>query len=209
MGNALNMRLQNHYDSYSNWVSLNPLLLPGEAIFGYIDRTNGDGVVSRDILIKVGDGTHRFNELKTISALSADVNSYAKLSSTEFATAIENFITNSEYIAELKSTVENNDLSAGDGISISDGSVSVKYTASSVKNLLKLMVDSNGNLKINDTTLNTNLSNINTSLAGLQSSISANAADIAALKTTNKTVSTDNITQGTKTLILRCGNSVI
>ena len=80
---TLNTRIKLRYDLYTNWSTNNPVLLEGEVAFAYIPTgesskvTIGEGVVNGttppQVLIKVGDGTHTYNELKYVSALAADV----------------------------------------------------------------------------------------------------------------------------------------
>lgn len=88
----LNTRIALKYDSYANWHQYNPILLKGEiAIAELPDSENKPGVGepnaagstpaiqnAPNILIKVGDGTNHYNDLKFVSALAADVYSWAK-----------------------------------------------------------------------------------------------------------------------------------
>lgn len=84
----LNTRIKLRYDLYSNWSTNNPKLLPGEVALAYVPTgTNnsvsvGEGAVNGttppQVLIKVGDGEHRYNDLKYVSALAADVLSVCK-----------------------------------------------------------------------------------------------------------------------------------
>ena len=88
----LNTRIALKYDSYQNWQTHNPILLKGEIAIAELpvsENKPGVGVPNADgstpaiqnapnILIKVGDGTNHYNDLKFVSALAADVYSWAK-----------------------------------------------------------------------------------------------------------------------------------
>lgn len=88
----LNTRIALKYDSYENWQEYNPILLKGEIAIAELpvsENKPGVGVPNADgstpaiqnapnILIKVGDGTNHYNDLKFVSALAADVYSWAK-----------------------------------------------------------------------------------------------------------------------------------
>ena len=88
----LNTRIALKYDSYENWTHHNPILLKGEIAIAElpvdanksgVDEPNAAGSTpaiqnAPNILIKVGDGTNHYNDLKFVSALAADVYSWAK-----------------------------------------------------------------------------------------------------------------------------------
>lgn len=88
----LNTRIALKYDSYQNWQTHNPVLLKGEIAIAELPvNGNKPGVGepnavgstpaiqnAPNILIKVGDGTNHYNDLKFVSALAADVYSWAK-----------------------------------------------------------------------------------------------------------------------------------
>lgn len=88
----LNTRIALKYDTYGNWQEHNPILLKGEIAIAELPiNGNKDGVGvpnangstpaiqnAPNILIKVGDGTNHYNDLKFVSALAADVYSWAK-----------------------------------------------------------------------------------------------------------------------------------
>ena len=88
----LNTRIALKYDSYENWTHHNPILLKGEIAIAELPvDANKSGVGepnaagstpaiqnAPNILIKVGDGTNHYNDLKFVSALAADVYSWAK-----------------------------------------------------------------------------------------------------------------------------------
>lgn len=75
----LNTRIQLKYDSLQNWATANTLLKQGEVAFAYLPP-KGNGVApdatSDAVLMKVGPGN--FNDLPFVSALAADVYSWAK-----------------------------------------------------------------------------------------------------------------------------------
>ena len=88
----LNTRIALKYDSYANWQEHNPILLKGEIAIAElpvngnkpgVGEPNAAGSTpaiqnAPNILIKVGDGTNHYNDLKFVSALAADVYSWAK-----------------------------------------------------------------------------------------------------------------------------------
>lgn len=88
----LNTRIALKYDSYENWQTHNPILLKGEIAIAELPVSENKPGVGEpnaagstpaiqnapNILIKVGDGTNHYNDLKFVSALAADVYSWAK-----------------------------------------------------------------------------------------------------------------------------------
>lgn len=88
----LNTRIALKYDSYANWQEHNPILLKGEIAIAELPVSENKPGVGEpnaagstpaiqnapNILIKVGDGTNHYNDLKFVSALAADVYSWAK-----------------------------------------------------------------------------------------------------------------------------------
>ena len=88
----LNTRIALKYDSYENWTHHNPILLKGEIAIAELPvdankpgtgEPNAEGSTpaiqnAPNILFKVGDGVNHYNDLKFISALAADVYSWAK-----------------------------------------------------------------------------------------------------------------------------------
>ena len=118
----LNTRIALKYDSYENWQTHNPILLKGEIAIAELPVNGnkpGVGVPNAEgstpaiqnapnILIKVGDGTNHYNDLKFVSALAADVYSWAKAAtkptySAGEITGLDNYIsqtiqdTNTQY----------------------------------------------------------------------------------------------------------------
>ena len=88
----LKRRIALKYDSYENWQEHNPILLKGEIAIAELPISGNKPGVGEpnaagstpaiqnapNILIKVGDGTNHYNDLKFVSALAADVYSWAK-----------------------------------------------------------------------------------------------------------------------------------
>lgn len=88
----LNTRIALKYDSYENWTYHNPILLKGEIAIAELPVSENKPGVGEpnaagstpaiqnapNILIKVGDGTNHYNDLKFVSALAADVYAWAK-----------------------------------------------------------------------------------------------------------------------------------
>ena len=81
---TLNTRILLKYDTYTNWTTKNPVLKAGELAIATIpsDDTQNtqtvNSVTKPQILIKVGDGSSNYNDLKFISGLAADVHTWAK-----------------------------------------------------------------------------------------------------------------------------------
>ena len=81
--NELKTRIALKYDSYLNWTTNNPVLLAGEVAIATIQTGSTQTVDKNNIslpqtLIKVGDGTSKYNALPFVSALAADVYDWAK-----------------------------------------------------------------------------------------------------------------------------------
>lgn len=83
-------RVQLKYDSWERWNSdENKVKVPlaGEVCLVAIPSTGVDGSVPSEapaVLMKVGDGTTPFKDLKWLSAKAADVHSWAKMSESDF-----------------------------------------------------------------------------------------------------------------------------
>ena len=72
-------RIQLKYDTYENWSRNNPILKAGEmAIATVAAGERKDMTNLPNIVLKVGDGTSHYNDLKFVSALAADVHEWAK-----------------------------------------------------------------------------------------------------------------------------------
>ena len=82
---TLNTRILLKYDSYANWTKNNPVLKAGEmaiATVANIEANKATGFQNLpNVVLKVGDGTSHYNDLKFVSALAADVYEWAKAAS--------------------------------------------------------------------------------------------------------------------------------
>ena len=76
---TFNTKIALRYDLYENWISNDPVLLPGELALAAVS-VKQDGNVQHvpSVLIKCGDGTHKYSELDYVFAKAADVVSHAK-----------------------------------------------------------------------------------------------------------------------------------
>lgn len=84
MSTMLNTKIRLRYDSYTNWNTNNPTLLAGEIALVVPGDKVGTVATAADCLMKVGDGISAFNSLPWLSAVAADVHSWAKLSLADF-----------------------------------------------------------------------------------------------------------------------------
>ena len=76
---VLNTRFQLKYDTLTNWLSSNPVLLAGEVAVATIKTSeSASGLTPPAIGIKVGDGTNTFSALNWIQAIAGDVPTWAK-----------------------------------------------------------------------------------------------------------------------------------
>lgn len=75
---TFNTRIQLKYDTYTNWHTNNPVLLAGELAIAEIPADTGAVPNEPAYLLKVGNGTARFNDLEWISGKAADVYGWAK-----------------------------------------------------------------------------------------------------------------------------------
>lgn len=79
--NEILTRISLKYDEYSNWTSKNPVLLKGEVAIATIEAGSTTTPAMQNlpnVVMKVGDGTSQYNALPFVSALAADVYSWAK-----------------------------------------------------------------------------------------------------------------------------------
>lgn len=84
MSTLLNTRIRLRYDTYANWSTINPVLLEGEVAIAVPGTNLGSVTEVASCLMKVGNGTAHFNELPWLSALAADVHTWAKKSEADF-----------------------------------------------------------------------------------------------------------------------------
>lgn len=71
-------RIQLKYDTYKNWSTNNPILKAGEMAIATVAAGEQEMTNLPNIVLKVGDGTNHYNDLKFVSALAADVHEWAK-----------------------------------------------------------------------------------------------------------------------------------
>lgn len=76
----LKTRIALKYDSYANWHSNNPVLLAGEIAIATVETNDQNQSFTNlpNTVIKVGNGSAHYNDLPFLSALAADVHSWAK-----------------------------------------------------------------------------------------------------------------------------------
>lgn len=96
-------RIQLKYDTYANWSANNPVLKAGEMAIATVAAGEQQMSNLPNIVLKVGDGTSHYNDLKFVSALAADVHEWAKASTKPVydaseITGLQKFITdNSDF----------------------------------------------------------------------------------------------------------------
>lgn len=96
-------RIQLKYDTYANWSANNPILKAGEMAIATVAAGEQSITNLPNIVLKVGDGTSHYNDLKFVSALAADVHEWAKASTKPVydaseITGLQKFITdNSDF----------------------------------------------------------------------------------------------------------------
>lgn len=86
MATNLNIRLQLKYDSFANWEKVKDTFTPLKGEVCIVNPgTSLSNRADTPCLMKVGDGETVFADLPWLSALAADVNSWAKKTASEFA----------------------------------------------------------------------------------------------------------------------------
>jgi hypothetical protein len=97
-------RIALKYDTYVNWTTHNPVLLRGEVAVATVPTgtTATDGTTPLmanlpNVVMKVGNGTNRYNDLPFVSALAADVYEWAK-SETKPTYSASEIVDLAEYI---------------------------------------------------------------------------------------------------------------
>lgn len=90
---SLSTRIKLKYDSYSNWIAKDPILLAGEVAIATVASNDAEDKPGfrnlPNIVFKVGDGSSHYSALKFVSALAADVHSWAKEATKPTYTAAE------------------------------------------------------------------------------------------------------------------------
>ena len=94
---TLNTRISLKYDTYENWSTNNPVLLSGEVAIATVPSATGSVKQAPSVLMKVGDGTNKYNDLQFVSGLAANVSSWALAAvkpgySAEEITGLQEFI---------------------------------------------------------------------------------------------------------------------
>lgn len=103
---TLNTRFQLPYDTYTNWSTKNPKLKKGEMVQVEVPAPKDAIVQAPSVLIKVGDGTHNFNDLAWASGLAADIYDWAKAATKPSYSTSE--LTNDSGFISSTETVEAN-----------------------------------------------------------------------------------------------------
>lgn len=78
---TLNTRLVSRHDTYTNWITVNPILLNGEIAVVTVPADTGSGLNEPSTLLKVGDGSTAFADLPWLSGIAGDVADWAKATS--------------------------------------------------------------------------------------------------------------------------------
>jgi hypothetical protein len=90
----LNTRIVLKHDTLANWSTQNPTLKEGEVGFITIAATQGSGLTEPVTMMKIGDGTHAFNDLGwDFYAKASDVYEWAKKNEVKI-TGTGNAVTN-------------------------------------------------------------------------------------------------------------------
>ena len=103
---TLNTRFQLPYDTYTNWSTRNPKLKKGEMVQVEVPAPKDAIIQAPSVLIKVGDGTHNFNDLAWASGLAADIYDWAKAATKPSYSTSE--LTNDSGFVSSTETVEAN-----------------------------------------------------------------------------------------------------
>lgn len=81
---VLNSRLKLKVDTLENWESSEVILLAGEVAFATIETASGNITNVPTVVMKVGDGTHKWSELKYVYAQASDVYAWAKKAQPDY-----------------------------------------------------------------------------------------------------------------------------
>lgn len=81
---VLNSRLKLKVDTLENWESSEVILLAGEVAFATITMASGNITNVPTVVMKVGDGTHKWSELKYVYAQASDVYAWAKKAQPDY-----------------------------------------------------------------------------------------------------------------------------
>ena len=103
---TLQSRIKLKYDTLANWTSQNPVLLQGEVAVVAVSSGNTqlyNSITAPQILFKVGDNTHQFNDLPWASGLAADVYNWAKQEHLEWGD-----VNSEHFLSGLSTYIEGN-----------------------------------------------------------------------------------------------------
>lgn len=81
---VLNSRLKLKVDTLENWESSEVILLAGEVAFATIETASGNITNVPTVVMKVGDGEHKWSELKYVYAQASDVYAWAKKAQPDY-----------------------------------------------------------------------------------------------------------------------------
>lgn len=179
----LRTRIQLKYDSYSNWLANDPVLKSGELAIAYLDQEHPTAPTSfqniPNVVLKVGNGTSKYSELKFVSGLAADVYGWAKAAKKP------------EYQASEIQGLE--DFIAGE-IQDTDTQYTIVHVADS-KYQYKLMSKSKGGASYDNEVAVIDLSEVGTRLKALEDKV-GNDTVAAQITANNATLKSDGQTAG-------------
>lgn len=140
----LNTKIKLRYDAHDVWMSKDPVLLAGEVALSTVS-TKQEGTVNYvpSVLIKVGDGTHKYSELDFVFAKAADV-----LESCKTEAGLTKFV---------------QDVIAGAGIASDEA----------MKALAKRVTDAEGEIDVLQADLNTAETGLKAKMAAAEAAIEA------------------------------------
>ena len=203
MAKTLNTRLQLKYDTFENWSTNNPVLLSGEVAIATVPAASGDVKQAPAVLMKVGDGTNKYNDLKFVSGLAANVSSWALAASKPTYTAAEidglsNYInneikdTNTTYqivkVSDYSYKLQSKEL-GGEWADVTDGTITIpKYDDSAVKSDISALQTLVGSTAV--------ATQISTAIAALNLANTYDAKGAAASALTEAKAYTDTLANG-------------
>lgn len=192
----LNTRIQLKYDTYANWVANNPVLKAGEVAIATIPaaETNSYAPVVKDnlpnVVIKVGDGTSTYTQLKFVSGLAADVYAWAKADKKP------------EYAATEITGLEDYIDSVIDGTEkIQDTDTQYTVVAGTGKYVFDLMARDKGETSYSDKVASIDLSDIDTRLTALETAIGEGGSVSTQITNAINKLDSDGQTVGTGEII--------
>jgi len=230
-----NTRIQLKYDTFTNWTTNDPILLPGELAFVEIPSENSAATTAPTILLKVGDGVHTFSNLGWTSSLAADVYDWAKesdiknviLSGSE--TIGDRFNSISNTLSNLDATGSWDPVGSAANAETNAKAYADTITATAITNIIANADADFDTLKEiadwiqSDTTgaakMATDISNLQSSVSTNSSNISNNTSAISNLDTRlnevesavsniqAKSIDIDALTQQSGYVIFDCGSS--